>query len=185
MFTILFFALKKKQTNEIKMWVSKGSGEPSQHLEIALNFIWFSLAVFLVFAFLGEWKAVTTETDKAKSAINNASKQPLGAPGFCDTIAYASQLSQSQMNADSIQWRRGLIASTILVAVVPTFLGMEITSKQTLILLTISWLVFTGMAGYANYHLDKVSNGAVNDILKLSISRFDPATCNPALINSM
>jgi hypothetical protein len=152
---------------------------------VLVNIVWLSIAILLVFALLGEWKNVTDNTSKSREAFKNAASLPLGSPGYCDTIAYATQLSQTRLNADNIQWRRSLIASAILTIVAPVFLSTEFSSKQSLILLTVSWVVFSGVIGYTDYHLERVSNTAVNDILQLAISRFDPATCNPLLINTI
>lgn len=159
--------------------------EESEDMSVLLNFIWLVVAILVVFALAGEWKAVTSNTINSKNAIDNAIRQPVGSAGYCNTVAYATQLSQSQLILDSFQWRRGLIASSILTIVAPAFLGKDLNKKPALILLTVTWVVFTGMVGYADYHLNVVANSAANDILKLAISRFDPATCDPALINTL
>lgn len=152
---------------------------------VLLNFIWLVISVMVVFALAGEWKGVTTNTRNSKNALDNAILQPLGSAGFCNTVAYATQLSQSQLILDSVQWRRGIIASAILTILAPAFLGRELNKTQSLTLLTVTWVVFTSMVGYADYHLSVVANTATNDILKLAISRFDPATCDPKLIQSL
>ena len=152
---------------------------------VSANAIWIIAEIMLVFAVLGEWKATTDSTAKSKAAIAAVAILPSTSAGYCNTVGRAAQLAQRQNNEQTIQWRRGLIASFSAVILVQVLLKMNFSTVNKLTLLAIVWLVYTSVAGYSDYHLNQVSNTAVVDILRLAISRFDDTTCDPTLIDSI
>ena len=153
---------------------------------VSTNALWIVAEILLVFAVLGEWKATTNSTGNSKAALAAVAQIPVGSTGFCNTVARAAQLSQRQNNADTIQWRKAIIAGFAVVILAQVFIkSHHFTSVKKLTLVLIVFLVYTSVAGYSDYHLTQVSNTAVVDILRLAISRFDPATCDPALIGTL
>ena len=146
--------------------------------------IWLGVGGLLVGALAGEYKSTKDVTNRVKAALNAVQSQTVST---CDIVANGAQLNDWSSEQLNIQWRRGIIASCILCLVLNPVAGLQLSSRQALTFLVLSWVVITGMAGYSDYHMRKVAQNGVGDCLFTAVNKIasDGGVCSPTLFNTV
>ena len=124
--------------------------------------IWSTVSGLLIGALAGEWKGTTDVTSKSKETLRLCQNE---STTQCDIVAATSQLSRFSENAARIQWRRGLIGACALTLAAPYLLAIKISSRQSLLLILLTWVILTAIAGFNDYHMRYAANAAINDCL--------------------
>jgi hypothetical protein len=145
------------------------------------DFLKFSLAALLIGALAGEWKATTDVMAHSKAAIRRCTDP---STTQCDLVGSASNLAAYTQDQGSILWRRGIIAACALCVTVQPLADLRFTSKQALIFVLLTWVVFTSITSYNDFHLRRVSAIGVQDCLLLAVNNAEDA-CDASLVNSV
>lgn len=146
--------------------------------------LWLGIGGALLGAVSLEWKATTDVTSRAKTAVAAcATADPTKTS--CNIVARAAQLGAYAEQQATVEWRRGLIGACALGAVAPTLLGVALSTRQLLLLILLTWVIVTSMAGYSNYHMRAVVNTAIDNCLQAAVSRFNGLDCDQSLINTL
>jgi hypothetical protein len=145
---------------------------------------WFSVGALLIGALAGEWKGTSDVTNRSKTTIS-VCKDP--ATTQCDIIGASAQLNGYTENQATIQWRRGIIGACALAIIAPLFLQVRLSSRQTLLLILLTWVVLTSISGYNDYHMRSVAVNTIDDCLSRAIALADTTgtqnVCSPAYID--
>jgi hypothetical protein len=145
-------------------------------------YIWCVYVVLVLGALAAETKATQDLTERVKRALSNI-EDPLITT--CDIVGNATQLNEWTSNAITVQWRRALIASSILWILIPFFSGVKYTSQQYFINILLTWVVFSSISGYSDYHVRNQSSNGIDSCLVRAIEKlsFDGDVCSQTYIN--
>jgi len=151
--------------------------------ELIVNFIWLVILLLLIGAIAGEWKATSDTTSVTKETELNCQT-----PGktVCDLLGEANRLNWFGENQTSIQWRRGFIGSCCLCIVLPVLANIKLDGRQILLVLVLTFLIFTSISGYNDYHMKKGISKSISDCLIEGIIKSPSGECsNELLLNQI
>ena len=140
------------------------------------------LAALLLAAVAWEWLSTHAVYKRATRDLERVK-----APGTsqCDKIGVAVNLNEYLSYAATVQWRRGLIASCAVVGLLPLLTGMRPQPAQSLVLALLTWVVFTSVSGFNDYHMRTVGTTVIDESLRLAVldySDSEQAQCSAELI---
>lgn len=144
---------------------------------------WSMLGIILLGAVLGEYKGTTDVTKRVKTTISDAQQAGVSA---CDVVGHGLALNSWSNQQAAIQWRRSIIAACALGLLLYIF-GLPITStRQALLFIALTFLAFSSMSGYSDYHMRDVAVAGIDDLLTEAMVKLAPIqTCSPSLINTV
>ena len=145
-------------------------------------YLWCVYAVLVFGALAAETKATQDLTERVKRALTNVQDPTITT---CDIVGNATQLNEWTSNAITVQWRRAIIASSILWILLPFFNGVKYSSQQNFINILLTWVVFSSISGYADYHIRKQSSTGIDSCLVRAIEKlsFDGDFCSQTYID--
>lgn len=128
------------------------------------------------------WETAATRA-VAKRAREDLATAKLQSTTQCNRVALARSLNEYSAYQGAVQWRRAFIAAVTLVGLAPLVAGVTYGNpKQVLVLLLLTWVVVSSIAGFHDYHARSLADTAVQASLDLAMSQFDQATCDPAIV---
>lgn len=145
-------------------------------------YIWVVIGCLLLGALLAEYKATTDMTNRVKKTLENIADPSITS---CDIVGNATQLNEWSNNAIGIQWRRAMIASSFLWILLPYVNGLKYSSQQYFINLLLTWVVFSGISGYFDYHVRTQASNGIDSCLVRGIEKLSSNgdICSQVYIN--
>ena len=145
-------------------------------------YLWSIYAVLVLGALAAETKATQDLTDRVKRALTNIEDPSITT---CDIVGNSTQLNEWSSNAITVQWRRAILASSILWILLPFFNGVKYTSQQNFINILLTWVVFSCISGYSDYHVRTQAANGIDSCLVRAIEKlsYDGDICSQTYIN--
>jgi hypothetical protein len=135
-----------------------------------------SLSILVVGALAGEYRTaqeLNTSNREAESQCKNVQTTA------CNAAGQALRVSRMSYYKSIVQWRRAMIGSVILFILVEILLNNPLkTAANSLIFISLAWIVHTSINGYNDYHMRYTSSEAAKDCLIRAI--YDLGTINPS-----
>jgi hypothetical protein len=138
------------------------SREPAWHFQ-AIHAV---IAILLIGAVAWEWGATSQLNDRKNE---NLARAVLPGTDSCDRVALALNLNQYQNNIVSVQWRRGLISGVIILLLLQVFANVVLSNRQTIVVLLLTWVVYTSVAGFSDYHMRQPASDVVDQCISIAI----------------
>ena len=145
-------------------------------------YLWGALGALLVGALAAETKATQDLTDRIKTSLSIIQDPSISA---CDIIGNATQLNEWSSNVLTIQWRRAIIGSCILCILLPFFNGIKYTTRQNFTNVLLTWVVFSSISGYSDYHVRTQASNGLDSCLVRAITKlsYDGDLCSETYTN--
>ena len=130
------------------------------------HLLYLAIALALVGAVLWETSAANTLKKRSSENLDRATSVSTGS---CDRVALALNLNEYQSNIVSVQWRRGLISAVAILLLLPVVANVNLNSQQIISVLVLTWVVYTNVAGFSDYHMRKVSSNVIDQCLTIAL----------------
>jgi hypothetical protein len=145
-----------------------------------------SLSILIIGALAGEYRSaqeLNTANREAESQCKNVQTTA------CNAAGQALRVSRISYYKSIIQWRRAMIGSVILFILVEILLNNPLkTAANSLIFISLAWIVHTSINGYNDYHMRYSSSEASKDCLIRAIYDLgtdDPTQCDVSLLGDL
>jgi ABC-type iron transport system FetAB ATPase subunit len=128
--------------------------------------LYVAIALLLTGAILWEWAATKQLKDRSSQNLARATQEDTNS---CDRVGLALNLNEYENDIVTVQWRRGLIASVAILLLLPVVANVNLSSRQSVAVMILVWVVFTNVAGFFDYHTRKVSSNVVDQCLTIAL----------------
>jgi hypothetical protein len=124
------------------------------------------IAILLLAALFWETSAANTLKKRSSESLSRATADETGS---CDRVALALNLNEYQSDIVNVQWRRGLISAVAILLLLPVVANVNLNSQQIIAVLLLTWVVYTNVAGFSDYHMRKVSSNVIDQCLTIAL----------------